>query len=489
MFKSCQYCQHRKKKCVLPQPSASDSRCFACQHLDIRCEIGFRKPSFKRRLKSHEVSSRVYTQYSARSSATLLRPTGSLREAAVVHVNNGDCQLPRVRADSGSLDAAKMIMTTDETESGNLDQMTTAEKYQTIVSCEFPFLPREALLSMEEAKIPEALSYCVDLAAQLSLQNRCAGLSESQVQKLSILVNQQDLDLIQAAGLMLLLPRVNLTSSIIEKAFTPFAAIENIHNIPLPVSVGALTAQAWICLVGHTLQSSPPNLPPSMLLDYAASLDHDTFAPHYLRLTYLAASFLELRNTTTIPQDGEPVAREVAQEWARLEYSCLLNVAQMPSEFLDVRDDMPATPAAVITHMLQSLIYLRLYGYALIENPAVGREIGLRPVPGVLYFICAISRSIFVCQQQIVEHWSQLAQLQATAAETLLRFWELTNFENCRALLNLWDPLPGQFEFLKQTIRERIGPGPWTIELIDGYSVFWTFRDLRSLSLEVHMRS
>lgn len=110
-----------------------------------------------------------------------------------------------------------MIMTTDETESGNLDQMTTAEKYQTIVSCEFPFLPREALLSMEEAKIPEALSYCVDLAAQLSLQNRCAGLSESQVQKLSILVNQQDLDLIQAAGLMLLLPRVNLTSSIIKK--------------------------------------------------------------------------------------------------------------------------------------------------------------------------------------------------------------------------------------------------------------------------------
>lgn len=226
-----------------------------------------------------------------------------------------------------------------------------------------------------------------------------------------------------------------------------------------------------------------------MLLDYGASLDQDTFAPHYLKLTHLAASLLGLRDTTTTPQEDETLPRDVTQAWAKLEYSCLLNVAQMPSEFLDVRDEMPATPAAVITHMLQSVIYLRLYSYILVENPAIGRALGLRPVPGVLYFICAITRSIFVCQRQIVEHWSQLSQLQATAARILLGFWELTKFENCRALLNLWDPEPGQFELLKHTVRERIGPGPWTIELIDGYSVFWTFRDLRSLNLEVHMRS
>lgn len=225
-----------------------------------------------------------------------------------------------------------------------------------------------------------------------------------------------------------------------------------------------------------------------MLLEYSACLDQDTFAPQHLKLTHLAASFLGLRDKTVLAQEDEQVARDTTQAWARLEYSCLLNVAQMPSEFLDVRDEMPATPAAIVTHMLQSLIYLQFYAYVLIENPAIGRELGLRPVPGVLYFICAIARSIFVCQRQIVEHWSHLAQLQATAARILLNFWELTKFENCRALLNLWDPPPGQFELLKHAIKERIGPGPWTIELIDGYSVFWTFRDLRSLALEVHMR-
>jgi hypothetical protein len=33
-------------------------------------------------------------------------------------------------------------------------------------------------------------------------------------------------------------------------------------------------------------------------------------------------------------------------------------------------------------------------------------------------------------------------------------------------------------------VRDEIGPGPWNIDQTDGYSVFWTFRDLRSLHLQ-----
>lgn len=99
----------------------------------------------------------------------------------------------------------------------DLDQMTPAEKYRVIVIREFPFLPLDTLVAMEETEVPELLRYCLDLAAQLSFQNGCVGLSESQAQKLSSLINQQDLDLIQAAGLMLLLPRVDLASTLVEK--------------------------------------------------------------------------------------------------------------------------------------------------------------------------------------------------------------------------------------------------------------------------------
>jgi hypothetical protein len=161
----------------------------------------------------------------------------------------------------------------------------------------------------------------------------------------------------------------------------------------------------------------------------------------------------------------------------------------MPSEFLDVRDEMPASPAAIITHMLQSLIYLHFYGYVLCNKPEVGLELGLRPVPGVLHFICACSRSIFVCQQQVVEHWTLLRNVQAVAARIMLDLWNLTKFENCRALLNLWEPPPGQFESLQMEVRNQLGTGPWATEVIDGYSVFWTFRDVRSLGLEVQLRA
>ncbi len=181
---------------------------------------------------------------------------------------------------------------------------------------------------------------------------------------------------------------------------------------------------------------------PSILLAYTASLDQSTFAPHYLKLTHLAASFLCLRETT----DQEAITRDTTQAWAKLEYSCLLNVAQMPSEFLDVRDEMPATPAAIVTHMLQSLIYLHPYSYLISKKPALGLALGLRPVPGVLHFICACARSIFVCQRQILEHWTLLHDVQATAAQIMLDLWILTNSENCSALLNLWEQSDGQFE-------------------------------------------
>lgn len=231
MFKSCHYCRHRKKKCVLPQPPASDSRCFACQHLDIRCEIGLRTPSLKRRLKSQEVSSRVYTQSAPNSSPLPLRSTETPRET--VHVNNGDCQLPRFRADAGSGEAAKIIMTEDRFDGAyrDLDQMSLAAKYEMIVSREFPFIPQDFLLAMGEEDIPELLRYCLDLAVQLSLQNAPTGLSQSQLQRLSTLVKLQDLDLMQAAGLMLLLPRANLDQSLMEKASERIAGAQDMLPI------------------------------------------------------------------------------------------------------------------------------------------------------------------------------------------------------------------------------------------------------------------
>lgn len=247
------------------------------------------------------------------------------------------------------------------------------------------------------------------------------------------------------------------------------------QRVPQPLLAGALVAETWHCLIANTLPSL--EVPIDILVDYASQLDETSFGPHFLKLTHLGASVLQLQS------EGVENVTNSAHPWAKLEYSCLLSVVEMHSEFLDVRDDMPASPAAVVTHMLQNLIYLRLYTYLLCEKPALGQILALRPVPGVLHFLCAIARSTFICQPQVFEYWPLVSDIQAAAAHVMLLFWDLTNSENCRALLNLWKPRPGH-ETLAQRAHEAAGEGPWTVEVIDGYSVFWTFRDLRSLILE-----
>ena len=249
------------------------------------------------------------------------------------------------------------------------------------------------------------------------------------------------------------------------------------QNCPLPLAAASIAAHTWLSLTGEDVPRH--RLSPSLLLVHATKLDQSTFGPHFLKLTFLATSLINLQDSTI----SSVINEDVIQAWAKLEYSCLLNVAEMKSEFLDVRDDMPATPAAVVTHMLQNLIYLRLYSFILCQRPLLGRALALSPVPGVLHFICAIARSTFVCQPQILSLWPLVADIQAAAAKIMFDFWNLTKFENCRALLNLWRP-SSSFQALAQTISECLYEGSGAVEFIDGYSVFWTFRDVRSLNLE-----
>jgi hypothetical protein len=186
---------------------------------------------------------------------------------------------------------------------------------------------------------------------------------------------------------------------------------------------------------------------------------------------------LDQRCTEGIGPDAQLV-------WSRLEYECLLRPVQLPPALLDLRDGMPATPQSVVIHCLQNLLLLSFYSYVLDRPDTLGTLLALRPVPGVLYFLCALARTVFVCPREMLDRWALLADIQATTARIMLRLWHRTQFENCRAILNLWEDAHGRFHDLARQVRQEIGPGPWTVDEIDGYSVFWTFRDLRSLTIE-----
>lgn len=136
-------------------------------------------------------------------------------------------------------------------------------------------------------------------------------------------------------------------------------------------------------------------------------------------------------------------------------------------------------------HGLSNLLLLRLYSFILEHADTLGLSVALQPVPGVLIFTCVLARSSFICPPALLGRMSLLVDIQAQVARIMLQLWRQTGFENCRGILNLWDNPGDRFPALAQEIREVIGPGPWAIEEVDGYSVFWTFRDLRTLTTKL----
>jgi hypothetical protein len=217
------------------------------------------------------------------------------------------------------------------------------------------------------------------------------------------------------------------------------------------------------------------------LEDYTQTLDPATFGHHYMRLSQLAVELDHKR----IEMEQKGIQPDSPSVWSKLEYECFLWQVCLPSSLLDTRDDLPATPESVVIHCFSSLLLLSFYSHVLKHADSLGALMALRPVPGVLLFLCALARSMFICPRQLLDRMSLLVSIQAQTARIMLHLWRQTAYENCRAILNMWENPGGKFPELAQEVREEIGLGPWVIEEIDGYSVFWTFRDLRTLNAKL----
>ncbi|OIW25686.1 hypothetical protein CONLIGDRAFT_502615 [Coniochaeta ligniaria NRRL 30616] len=472
MFKSCNYCRHRKKKCVLTYPSAS--RCGECEHLELVCEFSLRQPSLKRRTTSQRIASKLSAAAAVGNTRAAAGDRGHWPNPTsfVATVEDGDCQ-PSSAGGSRSL-ARKIILRDGAPDNPE----STAGKYWRYVHPLTPFVPREMVLDGDDDWDP-VLQQCIELASGIWLHHRPEpALSQRAVDSLALAI-RGEMSLPDLAGVLLLLLRLPLETDLAQRVFgTVNAALLAGELLPAPVLAGAVVANTWLRLVGSSL--APLEAPEDCLPAYAQTLDPGTFAHHYLRISNLALSYDRLR--VALEHNGPGPG--VKLSWCRLEYECLFWAVQLPSSLLDLRDEMPARPEAVVIHSLHNLVLLSFYATVLKWQDTLGKLLALAPVPGVLHYICALARSVLICPREMANQWALLSDIQAATARILLDLWRLTRFENFRGMLNLWDDALNRFPDLTRCVREEIGPGPWTIEQTDGYSVFWTFRDLRSLHLE-----
>ncbi|KAL1887832.1 hypothetical protein Sste5346_009944 [Sporothrix stenoceras] len=373
------------------------------------------------------------------------------------------------------------------------------ERYAHDVQPFLPFVPVETLADnvFDENSI---LADCLSRACALSLNMMHAQHAGDPKAIDDAVSRQHELSLADAAGVLLLMPCMHFADATIERVLDTVETAslreqqeEQRMSIPRPISVpsgimaGAVSAYTWRQLVDRP--TTVLRLPTDMLHGYAMSLDECTFARHYLLLADIGARFNQQCIRTELDGVGEGSDPTQTQStriaWAKLEYECLIWQVRLPPHLLDLRDELPATPESLVMHQLSSLVLLSLYSYILNRADTLGSLVALRPVPGVLYFMCALARSVFICPRAVLDRWDLIVDIRATTARIMLRLWHQTHFENCRAILDMWTDVEERHQAFAAQVREKIGTGPWTVDEIDGYSVFWTYRDLRALTLEL----
>ncbi|KAJ5825931.1 hypothetical protein N7474_003069 [Penicillium riverlandense] len=199
MFKSCNYCRHRKKKCVLDSPWAS--RCTECDHLDLVCEFSRRQPSLKRRKTSQRIASRVSAVAAAASAPSPAEERQWANTGSIVSVvKDGDSQLNSAGVTHS--DGQKIILKDDNSDTPN----STARKYWDYVHPLTPFVPSEMIQDGNESWDP-VLHECVELAASIWLHHRPNSDLPQRASDSLALVTQGEMTLQCLAGALLLMLR------------------------------------------------------------------------------------------------------------------------------------------------------------------------------------------------------------------------------------------------------------------------------------------
>ena len=160
MFKSCNYCRHRKKKCVVIDAS---TRCSDCEHLDLPCEFSRRLPSLKRRKTSRQVAARVGIVATSKSPKSADYGGGRVDNGVdEANLKEGDCQLRL----AGRRDMAnkRLIRPSDAFQDEEGVHISLSERYWRDIHPFWPFVSPK----MEESMDDSNFWRFIDLACRLS---------------------------------------------------------------------------------------------------------------------------------------------------------------------------------------------------------------------------------------------------------------------------------------------------------------------------------
>ncbi|CDK29254.1 unnamed protein product [Kuraishia capsulata CBS 1993] len=490
LFKACNSCRSRKLRCEV---KSGDSACRKCLDQNVECvfdhkRLGTRtvilfEPHEKlTKSKKHdsdgdgsqprnEPHQRSQRLRAGRSRAVISKPAGQL---------SGTTRL----SDSVAL---KYYNVGSFPSSPKYDERHDAreglrETYCSRVEPYTPFVAPAAFDNDAYFYLSKLAKCCVNIAASSSPSyDTPQSTSELFLEIVETLIEAETEWSHDTLSCFFLIPlRVNVSTSNVQLSLARFNALHDLAGRDDNLVVGALSVDAWTCLIRKVpLQTDTSLLP--VFENYLKSLAQSAFSYHFLAVGFFLYRFEALQAKW----------KSHKFELLQLEFDMLLWPARLTTDLYVIRDELLATPEAFLLHVLHNTLMVAFYATAVIRGGEYGSNLSIFAVPGLYTFIAGMAKSSFKLSPSMVCRWSIVADCQILTANYLLDLYQEMEFEKFRETLSYFkiNGIMNQRKAhaVKAQIDALLQGETFVDDESDGSPVFWVFRDIRSMTLELYL--
>ncbi|CUM57577.1 uncharacterized protein AC631_05653 [Debaryomyces fabryi] len=290
----------------------------------------------------------------------------------------------------------------------------------------------------------------------------------------------------------LLLPlRIRISDNIVQKHLGMFNKFyeKNGNSLPINLLVGALTVDAFYSLLKGTWVLTTNTSILKEVSNFVGTLNKKCFNYHYLSVACFLYKLIMVVSNIKLSYEEQRI------EMLHLEYEMLLWPAKLTRELSVVEDDLLATPEAFFLHVIHNTLLIEFYSNALRYKNKFGKMNSIFAVPGLYQFIAGMAKSNFRLNEGLVGRWSLIANCQLHTAKLLLGLYEVMEFEEFILALRFYKKSTNVFDYefqdhifsQVQKLLTKNSSYKLSDDDKDGPKVFWVFRDVRSMSLQLYI--
>ena len=364
--------------------------------------------------------------------------------------------------------------------------------YRTKIEPETPFLPSS---DKPTHQFDFFCKWCIDICSTDSPQTTI-NISANTVEGM---INNEVSWTAESLGCFFILPlHIFISNNTMVKMFENLnswitISERNQNKMDSKLIAGAMLVDGINALTrGMPLQTSKLYLTAFQMC--SQKLGEFTFSNQLLTVGKMIYDFASIMAESNMCTDPKQFWGSRKKKILSFEYDMLIWPVRLSTELSVITDNIQASSEAILLHILHNTLLIAYYGDAILKNDEFAKIISIYAIPGLYLFISGMARSNFITGPRIAKRWRVVTDCMILSARYLLALDQKMKFDNFKESLHYFAKsrnlpeyqTPESKDLLKRIDQLLLGVD---IEesIQDGSTIYWVFRDTRSMSLELYI--